>query len=259
MFLLPEFNLMVDLSSSDWSLMENLLPLLEIFYRATLALSNSETTVSEVIPIVNGLKLDLEQMPGTSVKHMTKDMLFHLNSYYSDVEHNDLFTFATILDPRFKTTVFSEPAVAEVAKQKLSDMLTEVAEETDVVESRESKVSKESVGSQSMTSVYSRLIAAKTQAHAHTTFVTSPRQQLQQYLAEPLQSTNGSPFAYWKTTQYKALKKLAIKYLTPPAASVASERLFSTAGLVSDRKRSALNPEKVRMLVFLNKNLKHVD
>ena len=39
-----------------------------------------------------------------------------------------------------------------------------------------------------------------------------------------------------------------------PATSTPSERVFSVAGIVVDRKQCALTPEMVDALVFLNKN-----
>lgn len=79
--------------------------------------------------------------------------------------------------------------------------------------------------------------------------------EFQNYFNEPLQPQNMCIFKYWKSSNRQILKLLAKKYLCIPAASVASERLFSTAGLICDRKRNRLDPRMARMLVFLNKNL----
>ena len=43
--------------------------------------------------------------------------------------------------------------------------------------------------------------------------------------------------------------------LCAPPGSIPSERLFSTAGVIADSKRNRLLPDKVEMLLFLNKNL----
>ena len=54
---------------------------------------------------------------------------------------------------------------------------------------------------------------------------------------------------------YPILGKLASKYLSIPAASVAFERLFSAAkNIISDQRN--LDPNRAEMLLFLNKNLR---
>ena len=63
-------------------------------------------------------------------------------------------------------------------------------------------------------------------------------------------------FQFWKTARdrYKDLAVVAVKYLTVPATSVPSERLFSTAGLVVSKLRASMSPELVGQILFLNKN-----
>lgn len=86
--------------------------------------------------------------------------------------------------------------------------------------------------------------------------VNSSQKEITAYLKDDLSPPLSSALDYRKTNlKFSKLKKLAIKYLCIPPATVFSERLFSTAGLICDRKRSRLDPERVRMLVFLNKNL----
>jgi hypothetical protein len=54
---------------------------------------------------------------------------------------------------------------------------------------------------------------------------------------------------------YPRLSLLAKKYLSIPASSVASEKVFSLAGQVVSKKRSRMHPSKVDMFIFLNKNM----
>ncbi|KAJ8897755.1 hypothetical protein PR048_003105 [Dryococelus australis] len=79
--------------------------------------------------------------------------------------------------------------------------------------------------------------------------------EVKNYLDEPLTPDEDTVFQYWETAPYPILKRLASKYLCVPAGTVASEQLFSTCGSFLNN-RCSLKPEKLRMLVFLKKNLK---
>ena len=65
------------------------------------------------------------------------------------------------------------------------------------------------------------------------------------------------PLSWWKENQqsYPLLSNLAQNTLCIPGTSVASERVFSTAGDLVTAQRITLTPEHVDQLLFLNKNL----
>lgn len=82
------------------------------------------------------------------------------------------------------------------------------------------------------------------------------QEEFDSYLNEPLQPPSTKVLDYWNLhIQYDKLRLLAKKYLCLPPTTVFSERLFSTAGLICDKKRNRLDPDRVKMLVFLKKNL----
>ncbi|XDV36514.1 hypothetical protein PO909_006275 [Leuciscus waleckii] len=68
-------------------------------------------------------------------------------------------------------------------------------------------------------------------------------------------STN--PLSWWKEheVEFPLLSCQAKRYLCIPGSSVPAERVFSTAGDIVTAQRSALTPEHVDQLLFLNKNL----
>ena len=76
------------------------------------------------------------------------------------------------------------------------------------------------------------------------------------YLKEPRLDAEEDPLKWWKGHEeiYPILSKVAKKYLSVPATSTASERLFSKSGKIVTPTRPSLKPEKVEMLVFLAKN-----
>lgn len=69
---------------------------------------------------------------------------------------------------------------------------------------------------------------------------------------------DADPFMWWKTNECKFphVAKAAQQHLCVPGTSVASERIFSTAGDIVSAKRSRLAAENVDRLIFLQKNLK---
>jgi len=88
--------------------------------------------------------------------------------------------------------------------------------------------------------------------------LSSAEVKIESYLQEPNQPRKSNPLDYWKEKQvlYPILAKLAVKYLSIPATSVASERLFSTARHIITDQCNSLDPERAEMLLFLNKNLR---
>ena len=81
-------------------------------------------------------------------------------------------------------------------------------------------------------------------------------EEVKRYRERDLLSLQKNPLQWWKEQQdLPLLSSLAKKYLCIPATSVASERVFSTAGDIVSSKRSLLKPEHVDQLIFLKKNL----
>jgi zinc finger BED domain-containing protein 4 len=72
-------------------------------------------------------------------------------------------------------------------------------------------------------------------------------------------SINEDPYAFWagqNSIKWPLLSKLSNKYLSAPATSAESERLFSTAGLIVSDLRKRLLPQNLENLLFLHHNLK---
>eukprot|EP00590_Aulacoseira_subarctica_P000055 CAMPEP_0172438218 /NCGR_PEP_ID=MMETSP1064-20121228/72685_1 /TAXON_ID=202472 /ORGANISM="Aulacoseira subarctica , Strain CCAP 1002/5" /LENGTH=198 /DNA_ID=CAMNT_0013186761 /DNA_START=546 /DNA_END=1139 /DNA_ORIENTATION=- len=69
------------------------------------------------------------------------------------------------------------------------------------------------------------------------------------------------PLEWWRVnhTNYPNIWKLAERILAIPATSAPSERVFSSAAKIVDKKRVRLKPYNVDSLVFLKGNEEHVD
>ena len=78
------------------------------------------------------------------------------------------------------------------------------------------------------------------------------------FLSEPLiDLKKGNPYTWWNSNQlrYPFLATLATRYLCSPPTSVASERLFSGAGILYDERRNKLIAEHAEMLLFIKNNM----
>ena len=84
---------------------------------------------------------------------------------------------------------------------------------------------------------------------------------VEKYLQEANEPCNSNPLLYWKKHKdtRPILTSLALRYLTCPASTVASERLFSAAGSILTESCNRLSPDKLDKLLFLYHNLKLVN
>lgn len=81
--------------------------------------------------------------------------------------------------------------------------------------------------------------------------------ELDAYLGAARIARNDNPYIWWAfhRSQYPYLTQFAAIFLSAPASSVYSERLFSEAGNVYENKRNRLLPSNAEKLVFLHHNL----
>lgn len=81
--------------------------------------------------------------------------------------------------------------------------------------------------------------------------------ELTDYLAEEVPDIRTDPLQWWRTTglkKFPIMARLARKFLCLQATSVASERVWSTAGNVLTARRSTLHPKNLEALVLIHEN-----
>lgn len=257
-----KLNLPVELTSGQWHQIGAIISILEIFQKATKAISSASITLSEVIPIVNSLKYDLErvELEKSGLQGIRNDLLASLKERYKEFETEVVYSTATILDPRFKDQMFSQQNYSKSAIENAIEQLSTLAEHEPTSTTNDSNCASTSQSSAATTSegpVWAKYKRAKVVVNEEATPDEENliRSEMEEYLREPLLENNVNVFHYWKMSRFTRIKRLVPKYLGTPLSTVFSERLFSTAGIICDRKRSSMKPETVQKLVFLNKNL----
>ncbi len=83
--------------------------------------------------------------------------------------------------------------------------------------------------------------------------------QIRDFFALPCEPRYDDPLEWWTKKgklAFPELFKLAKTYLTIPATSVASKRVFPSAGEIISARRSRINDSTARMLVCLHGNLR---
>ncbi|XP_068146076.1 zinc finger BED domain-containing protein 4-like [Drosophila tropicalis] len=79
---------------------------------------------------------------------------------------------------------------------------------------------------------------------------------MRQYFEQRNAAHDTDPLQFWKIneSQFDGLSRCATKYLSIPASSVESERIFSKAGAIITDRRAAMKEKYVNQLIFLQKN-----
>ena len=182
---------------------------------------------------------------------MKAEMLRSLNTRFEHVEDKECLALATLLDPCFKNRFFSEPEKRDKAKDVLIDKLSSDPMPTPTVRNGERPVEKRA-RTDVMKCFDEILEEATVQVSATSDVVT----MVDQFLAEPcIPYHGGDAYKWWANNhlRFKPLAELAQRYLSPPPTSVPSERLFSNAGDIYE-KRNRLTPDKAEMLLFIKNN-----
>ncbi len=179
----------------------------------------------------------------------------HLNKRYhlDNLKMDSPPVLAASLDPRFRKLSFLSDAerdkVQEIIVEKASSSSSKSDEET---ASSPSSQTDEPPKKKKKLSVLDRLLGED----MNNDDESSVTEEVACYFQERPIKRSEDPFAWWRgnANRFPHLAVLARHYLAIPATSTPSERVFSVAGIVVDKRRCALTAEMIDALVFLHKN-----
>lgn len=163
-----------------------------------------------------------------------------INHYWSVPQDEGMI--ATLLDPRCKSLDFAD----ELQKIRTKDLLKEIYNE------KKQELGMTQQASQARPQVNNSLLQF---IFANRHRRTQP-DEVERYIMIEEADIDICPFKWWasQASNFPILSELAKKYLSIPATSAASERLFSDAGNVMTAKRTNLLPSTFEHLIFCKRN-----
>ncbi|XP_053085062.1 E3 SUMO-protein ligase ZBED1 [Pangasianodon hypophthalmus] len=256
------------LSETDISNAEDIVKVMTpIKIASTMMCEEEQPTVSVIAPLQAKLLKHLE--PCEDDTGMTREMesVMAADFSYRYTNCRDVLLKASALDPRFKGLPFLENEEKKLIFIKLtveaSNSIHVEQQEDSVEEKPPDPTEEDEIHPAKKLKAMDLLFGNSFQQMPETCPLSRSasevsREEVLKYRSmAPLPLTE-SPLDWWKSheTELPILANLARSYLCIPATSVASERVFSTAGDIVSSQRSSLRPDCVNQLIFLKKNLK---
>jgi hypothetical protein len=259
----------VSFFNSDWELISKCVTVLKVFKEATVMLSSSDASISQVIPIVKLIRdsLEVDRRADRGVITLKKKLVDALDRRFASKEEKEKYSIATLLDPRYKKVFFQDPIKCEEAVQKLLEKLKEETRNDVAVlvpgGQHDPEVLNDDGNGEQEFSI-KRLMEKAVNANKATQAAQAGNSEediLESYLSSPVQEKGCLKF--WKKYEAesngnpvkKALARLAKQFLTPPPTSTDIERLFSVAGNILTDERNRLLPVNVAKLLFMRENI----
>lgn len=150
------------LNAYQWSLVENMLTILDPCEQLTRDISSAKATTAVVIPSVEALKRLLKKTATTDqgVKTSKDTLLEAVDKRFGHINEEPLYYLSTILDPRYKDRFF-QPGTKARATDMLQDKMScaPTTGEQDVPQAKKSRVD----GNNSLLDMYSEILEENTE------------------------------------------------------------------------------------------------
>ncbi|KAL1940908.1 hypothetical protein VTO73DRAFT_7544 [Trametes versicolor] len=272
------------LTDEEWEIVKQLYDLLEPFLYATNEISKSgHALVHEVIPYIDLLTdhvddVDKDTQLAPAVRAAAKRGRAILDKYYSYTDDSVIYRIAMILNPRYKREYFHlrewpTEWVNEAVKIARDEWQTYYKPKPAAHPPAPRPAGRRSAqGSVDSTSSASNQASAPSTSGGQRIFASISRagraganiDAFEAYLEEPPSSSVDDPLAHWeivlasasatdspRAVERQALARMALDFLSIPAASTDAERAFSRGGLTVSKYRHSLTDESVRASTLL--------
>lgn len=248
-------------SAVEMQNIKTLISILKPLEYVTKELSGEQyVTISKIIPMVNCLKAQINDISlervgdddpdGGVINAVKKELIKQIDRRFGQIEDNHLIAISCLLDPRFKNIHFQDARACAKAISVLRRFITTTP----------SIIGSDPDSDSSTTELYDFWSHHKKLAHtkkrSKTTNYSSSetKDEIHHYLSAQVSPLCLDPLKQWEDMKvvFPKLYKLAREYLSIPATSVPSERLFSKAGSTITKIRNRLSPKRLNKLLFLS-------
>ena len=254
-------------TDAEFAVLETLTDVLKPLSYLTDALAcEKQVTASAIFPVLKHVKSILTPIETENrlAKEMKQLMWSDLENRYTDFEVSVALSIASFLDPRFKDNHLQNKEeiielITEQCMENYSSVHSEFTDATSSAGSQEDVVIPPAKKLKGLAAVLKH-IEQEDGCPCPSNTLTLPQQlekEIKSYLDFPAVEPDTDPLIWWKVEhgRFPDLAYLAKKYLCICGTSVASERMFSTAGYIASHTRNRLLPQNVNKLVFLARNI----
>ena len=250
------------LSPAEWDQAANIMSLLQPLSEATHMLcASSYPTLNMALPIYIVLLKTLRRVQHglydqAQLIQPATNIIKKIEGYFVSALRKPIYICAMILDPTIKANFWkkNESFMVEYYQMPLDQIIKTFQEMAACFEDKSNSSEKSKT-----TPTIARKTSSKTpelfssELYEPMTVLDLVSAEINQYLKEDPEPQDTQPLGYWATRQtiYPILSQMARHFLSIPATSAASERVFSKGRRIVSWQRSSLQPESIEKLLCL--------
>ncbi|MBN3298412.1 ZBED4 protein, partial [Amia calva] len=250
------------ISCDQWEVIQSVCNALKPFEVACREMSNRTATLGQVIPLIHILnrKIDMLFDETMGIDNMLKSLKEAMVSRMSATLHDPRFTWATMLDPRYKTSLFTEEEAEQCKQDLIQELEASMSTSAEIKPLVSNGCSDVPASSHSAVSSKDNLWALMDDIRNKIKQEERPKSSelaVLEYLEEEIVDQSCDPLDYWNLKKFlwPDLAKVAVRYVGCPPSIIPAETLFSTASKNCTLNQSRPMLENIERLIFLKVNL----
>ncbi|KAJ8245482.1 hypothetical protein GJAV_G00271210 [Gymnothorax javanicus] len=250
------------ISCDQWEVMQSVCNALKPFEVACREMSNRTATLGQVIPLIHILnrKIDLLFDETMGIDNMLKSLKQAMVSQMSSTLHDPRYMWATMLDPRYKTSLFTEEEAEQCKQDLIQELEVSSSTSTETKSALPNGCREVPAPSNSILTNKDNLWALMDDIRSKIRQEERPRSSelaVLEYLEEEILDQSCDPLDYWNLKKFlwPDLAKVALRYVGCPPSVVPAEMMFNTASISCTQSQSRPLLENLEDLIFLKVNL----